>query len=119
MALVQFFQDPKNGQACEELSKASDEEIVSYITDMEQSIQEKQAGQQGQEQGQPSPAGPPNQGLPQAAPQGPGPGAGAPGQLPPGQIADTPMPMQVASNGQAPRGYMRGGVASLNRGRGY
>jgi len=118
MALVQYFQDPKNGEACEVLSQASDEEIVRNVQNMKQSIQQKQQGAGGP----PSPAGPPNPALPQVAPQGPGPSARPPSQqagVGPGDIANTPMPMQVAANAQAPRGYMRGGVASLHRGRRY
>jgi len=66
MALLEYFQKPENAGQCEQLSQASDEEILGLIQNMDESIA-AQGGQQGpMTQGGPPGAGqppPPQQGI--------------------------------------------------------
>jgi len=94
IALLEYFQKPENAAQCEELSQASDEQILALIQNMDQSI----AGQGGQ--GQPTPG--------QAAQQPVQPQAGI-GAMPPAQPAPPqptgamPSPMDMPQPG-APGG---------------
>lgn len=81
IALLEYFQKPENAGQCEQLSQASDEEILALIGNMDESI----AGQ----------AAPPGAGQPPPAQQGIG-------AMPQAQPAAPPQPQRPAGPVQAP-----------------
>jgi hypothetical protein len=107
MALLEFFQKPENAGACEELMQASDEEIMSMMSNMEQSIGGGQAAPgPGPQQPQAGPQNPAAGGIGSMPPSGQPP---SPPGVPPGQLAQTPDPMSVPA----------GGISQLNKPGGY
>jgi len=133
-ALAQFCSNPENASQCQLLCDTSDEQIVQGINQIEQQIKgeidQAQAGQpselvQGMMQADPEMGGALQQLLqsPEAAELSQMKGAemtgqagGIAGQVPPGvapsQMSEVPEPMDMP---QAPRGYARGGLATLGR----
>lgn len=103
IALLEFFQKPENAAACEEMSAASDEQIIALVQEMEGSIGEQTA---------PAPQGGPPVEQAQAAPPMPGMAGPAPGggiaslaqgggqMVPPGQQSRVPSPMDTLPLGR-------------------
>ena len=92
IALLEYFQKPENAGQCEQLSQASDEEILALIGNMDESI----AGQTAPPgAGQPPPAQQGIGGMPQAQPM--------PTSAPPQAQGPVPSPMDMPQPG-APGG---------------
>ena len=119
VALLEYFQQPDKQQECEMVTSQPPEQLKEIVDQLEAQVMSQNPENQAQG-GQP-PAGGlgalPQGGQPRRAPapSDPQQSTSAPiaGNVPPGQMANTPEPMNTPPAG-APRGYARGGIVSLN-----